>query len=350
MSGPRQNNRILITLAAFVVVVAGMRAAEPLLTPFLLSALIAMICTPPLFWLQHKKVPTSLAVLIVVCGVMVIGLLLATFVGSSLNDFATAAPAYQARLKEETISLFAWLGNFGINVSNQILIEYFDPAKALQMIAASLKQLGGVLTNTFLILLTVIFILLEASGFPAKLRAALEDPESALPRFAQISASVKNYLSIKTVFSLITGLLVTVWLLILDVDFPVLWGLVAFLLNYVPNIGSFIAAVPAILLAFVQFGLTRALIVAAGYVAINIIIGSILEPRYMGRGLGLSTLVVFVSLVFWGWVLGPIGMLLSVLLTMMIKIAMESHEETRWIGVLLGSNSAETAPKTRADS
>ncbi len=342
MSSHHQSSRVLVTLAAFVVVVAGMRAAEPLLTPFLLSALIAMICTPPLFWLQQKKIPTGLAVLIVVFGIMVVGLLLGTFVGSSLNDFASAAPTYQARLKEETIALFAWLSNFGIDASSQVFLEYFDPAKAMQMIAASLKQLGGVLTNTFLILLTVVFILLEASGFPTKLRSSLQDPDNTLTRFAEITANVKRYLSIKTLFSLITGLLVTLWLYLFDVDFPLLWGLIAFLLNYVPNIGSIIAAVPAVLLAFVQFGLSRALIVAAGYVAINIVIGSILEPRFMGRGLGLSTLVVFVSLVFWGWVLGPIGMLLSVLLTMIIKIAMESREETRWIGILLGSNATET--------
>ncbi len=344
MSNPHQSSHILISLAAFVIVIAGMRAAEPLLTPFLLSALIAMICTPPLFWLQQKNIPTGLAVLIVVTGVMITGLLLGTFVGSSLNDFAQAAPTYQARLNESTANLFVWLNSFGIDTSSQILFEYFDPAKAMKMIAASLKQLGGVLTNTFLILLTVVFILLEASGFPNKLRTAIGDPESTLPRCAEISDNVKSYLSIKTIFSLITGLLVTIWLFILGVDFPLLWGLVAFLLNYVPNIGSIIASVPAVLLAFVQFGLSRALLAAAGYVVINIVLGSIIEPRFMGRGLGLSTLVVFVSLVFWGWVLGPIGMLLSVLLTMIVKIALESREETRWIGILLGSHAEEKVP------
>ena len=300
-----------------------------------------------LFWLQQKNVPTGLAVLIVVIGIMVTGLLLGTFVGSSLNDFAKAAPTYQARLKESTVTLFAWLNSFGIDTSSQILIEYFDPAKAMKMIAASLQQLGSVVTNTFLILLTVVFILLEASGFPNKLRTALGDPESSLPRFSEISDNIKSYLSIKTVFSLITGLLVTAWLFLLGVDFPLLWGLIAFLFNYVPNIGSIIASVPAVLLAFVQFGLSRALVAAAGYVAINIVLGSILEPRFMGRGLGLSTLVVFISLVFWGWVLGPIGMLLSVLLTMIVKIALESREETRWLGILLGSATDDTLPEAK---
>jgi len=336
--------RILIALAAFVVVVAGMRAAEPLLTPFLLSALIAMICSPALFWLQSRKVPTGLAVLLVVLGVMIAGLLLGTFLGSSLNDFVRAAPGYQARLQEATRALFAWLQGLGLHVSRGVLPEYFDPAKAMQMIAASLKQLGGVLTNTFLILLTVIFILLEASGFPAKLRSALDRPEASLENFRLIADNIRRYISIKTVFSLLTGLLVTLLLLACRVDFPVLWGVLAFLLNYVPNIGSIIAAVPAVLLAFVQYGPTRALIVVAGYLVINTVLGSIFEPRYMGRGLGLSALVVFLSLVFWGWVLGPIGMLLSVLLTMVVKIALESYDDTRWLGVLLGSAPGDTEP------
>jgi len=330
-------SRILVTLAAFVVVVAGMRAAEPLLTPFLLSALIAMICAPALFWLQSRKVPTGLAVVLVVLGMMLAGLLLGTFLGSSLNDFVRAAPSYQVRLQDETKALFGWLQGLGLHVSSGVLPEYFDPAKAMQMIATSLKQLGGVLTNTFLILLTVIFILLEASGFSGKLRRALDRPESSLENFRLISDNIRSYITIKTIFSLLTGLLVTLLLFTCGIDFPVLWGVLAFLLNYVPNIGSIIAAIPAVLLAFVQFGGSRALIVGAGYLVINTVLGSVFEPRYMGRGLGLSALVVFVSLVFWGWVLGPIGMLLSVLLTMIVKIALESYDDTRWLGVLLGS-------------
>jgi predicted PurR-regulated permease PerM len=116
----------------------------------------------------------------------------------------------------------------------------------------------------------------------------------------------------------------------------VLWGLVAFLFNFVPNIGSIIAAVPALLLALVQLGPGPALAAGAGYLVVNIVMGNVVEPRFMGRGVGLSTLVVFLSLVFWGWVLGPVGMLLSVPLTMVVKLALEANPETRWIAVLIG--------------
>jgi predicted PurR-regulated permease PerM len=144
-------------------------------------------------------------------------------------------------------------------------------------------------------------------------------------------------MAIKTTTSFITGIFISVWLAIIGVDYPILWGSLAFLLNYVPNIGSIIAAVPAIILAFIQLGLWSALFTALGYVLVNGIIGNIVEPKFMGRSLGLSTLIVFLSLVFWGWILGPVGMLLSVPLTMTVKIALESNSSTRWIAILLDS-------------
>jgi predicted PurR-regulated permease PerM len=132
---------------------------------------------------------------------------------------------------------------------------------------------------------------------------------------------------------LVIGLLV--WAC--EVDYPVLWGVLAFLLNYVPNIGSILAGIPAVLLGFLQHGSLTALVLISGYAGVNIVMGNLIEPRFMGRGLGLSTLIVFLSLIFWGWVLGPVGMLLSIPLTMIVKIALESNKDTAWISVILGS-------------
>jgi predicted PurR-regulated permease PerM len=142
---------------------------------------------------------------------------------------------------------------------------------------------------------------------------------------------------IKTLISVVTGIIITIFLKIVGVHYAVLWGLVAFLLNFIPSIGSIIAAVPAILMALVQFNFGTALIVAVGYVVVNILIGSIIEPRVLGRGLGLSPLIVFLSLIFWGWLLGPVGMLLSIPLTIMIKIALDTQPNTKWIATLLGT-------------
>ena len=327
---------LLIVAASFIIVVAGMRAASSILVPFLLAMFIAIICAPPLFWMQRKGVPNTLAVLSILAGIIVIGLLLAAFVGSSVNEFSKALPFYEKRLADMTAAVVSWLQHLGVEISGPVLTDYFDPGKAMKMAANTLAGLSGLLTNVFMILLTVIFILLEASGLPQKLRTALGGPDESLGRFKNFTESVNRYLALKTIFSLATGVTIAVWLAILGVDFALLWGLVAFLLNYVPNIGSIIAAIPAILLALLQLGWGSALLTCLGYVVANVVFGSILEPKFMGRRLGLSTLVVFLSLVFWGWVLGPVGMVLSVPLTMIVKIAMESNEDTHWIAVMLG--------------
>ena len=329
--------RFLITAASFVIVVAGMQAAGFILVSFILSAFIAVICSSPLFWLQRKGIPTGLAVLIVLAGVMVIVLVMAALVGTSLKDFSLALPSYQAHLRKEAAGLLAWLGSKGIDIYDRGLLKYCDPGKAMQLVASMLTGLGGVFTNVFLIVLTVIFILLEASSFPTKLCAAFGDEKSSFSDFSKIISGIKRYVAIKTLTSLATGILIAICLAVIGVDYPMLWGLLAFLLNYVPSIGSIIAAVPAVLLAFTQLGMVHALFAILGYLVVNGVIGSVIEPRVMGRGVGLSTLVVFISLVFWGWVLGPVGMLVSVPLTMILKIALESYEDTRWIGILLGS-------------
>ena len=328
--------RILIVAASFVVIVAGMRAASSILVPFLLSIFIALICAPPLFWMQRQGLPNTLAVLTILVGIIVIVLLLATFIGTSLNDFTKAMPVYEKRLTDMTTAVVSWLKNLGVQISSSVLTDYFDPGKAMNLAANTLAGVSGLLKNVFLILLTVIFILLETSAFPHKLQSAFRDPGESMGRFRGFIESFNRYLALKTLFSLATGVVIGIWLAVLGVDFALLWGLLAFLLNFVPNIGSIIAAIPAILLALIQLGWGSALLSSLGYIVVNVVVGSILEPRLMGHRLGLSTLVVFLSLVFWGWVLGPVGMVLSVPLTMIVKIALESNDDTRWIAVLLG--------------
>ena len=165
----------------------------------------------------------------------------------------------------------------------------------------------------------------------------LKNPERSLSTIEKFSRDAKRYLVIKTLISAIEALAIWLWLLILGVDYPVLWGTLVFLLNYVPNIGSIIAALPAVLLALVQLGVGSALLTALGFAVANIVVGNIIEPKVTGKGLSLSALVVFLSLVFWGWVLGPIGMILSVPMTSLVTIALESYEGTRGLAIMLGS-------------
>ena len=347
--GGRTGN-LLVTLAAFVVVVAGMKAAAPLLVPFLLALFLSILIAAPFSWLQRRGLPAGVALLVVLGLFIVAVFLVGRLVGSSVQDFYSSLPVYQARLQDITAGFTTWLGGMGIPVSGELVSGYMDPGKAMKLVADMLNGMVKILTNGFLILVTVIFIMLEAAGFSDKWRVASANAEVSLGRFYAATGNINRYMGIKTLTSLATGIAITVWLAIVGVDYPVLWGVLGFLLNFVPNIGSIIAAVPAVVLALVQLGAGSALLTAAGYLVVNIAIGTFLEPRFMGKGLGLSTLVVFLSLVLWGWVLGPVGMLLSVPLTIAIKIVLDSHEDTRWMAVMLGPHVVpEPAPADAAE-
>lgn len=335
--------RWLLSGAAFVVLVAGARASADIVVPFLLSVILAVLFAGPMAWMHARGVPRWLAVSLIIVFLVAVTLAFGTLIGTSVIDFSQSLPFYQQRLTEEVGVLLAWLASHGIEVSREIVTENFDPAAILTVAGRIFTGIGDVLGRIGLILLTMTFILLEWSGFRQKTKVAFAHSEEHLARFAVISQNIKRYLMLKTLISLATGVLVTVWLIILQVDFPLLWGTLAFVLNYIPNIGSLIAAVPAILLAFLQMGFGGALFTGLGYLVVNFILANLIEPRVMGEGVGLSTLVVFLSLVFWGWVLGPIGMLLSVPLTMIFRILLEAVDETRWIAVLMGPRQPEPA-------
>lgn len=328
--------KISLSIMTFIAIVAAMRVSGPILIPFLLSVLIAVISAPVLFWLTSKKVPMVIAFLLVISGIVVAGFGVGALVGASLDSFARDLPLYEEKFQAKTQTIRTMLENRGITVSDEDMKKMFDPAAAMKLVVTTLDGLGGALTNVFMIILTVTFILLEAANFPNKLRLIFGSNKSAIAPFERFTENMKRYMAIKTVISLGTGLIVAIMLLFMGVSYPFLWGLLAFLLNYIPNIGSIIAAVPPVLLALIQLGPGHAAAVALGFFAINFTIGNIIEPRFMGKELGLSTLIVFLSLLFWGWVLGPVGMLLSVPLTITVKIAVDSSENLQWISVLLG--------------
>ena len=340
LSSHPPTGRFLLTTAAFIIVVAGMRAAEPILVPLIVSIFLAIISASPVFWLRQKGLPSPLAVFVVVLGVLSVGVGFILIIGTSLDDFSEAIPRYQARLTQEMEPMIHGIQELGFQLDKGILLKSIDPGASMRLAAKMLSGLGNVLTNSFLILLTVIFILFEASSFQEKVGTAFGDPKGAFSQAKKITDAVNNYLAIKTLVSLGTGVIVALWVWALGIDFPLIWGLLAFLLNFIPNLGSIIAAVPPMLLGYIQFGIGRLLLVAAGYVAVNLIFGNVVEPKLMGRKLNLSTLVVFLSLVFWGWVWGPVGMLLSVPMTMVVKIALESSPSTRWISILLDSEAS----------
>jgi len=324
----------LVTLAAVVIIIAGLISAKTIVIPILLSVFITILISPLLIWLQAKGLNNTFsmiaAVLILIIGMTLFGFL----ISNSLNEFSLNLPVYEEKMHALVQELIAFMQAQGVEFSEKMISELIDPTKMAQFVSGILKGMGAALTNGLMILLLVIFMLLEASILPKKLLAIHADASSHAQEFLN---NVKQYMMIKSVFSAITGLLVYIALLFIGLDYALLWGVLAFLLNFVPNIGSIIAAIPAVILALIQLGFIGALEVAVLFLLVNIILGSVLEPKYMGQGLGLSTLVVFVSLIFWGWVFGPVGMLLSIPLTIMLKLALQSYPQTMWIAILLDS-------------
>jgi predicted PurR-regulated permease PerM len=325
-----------VTAAALVIVIAGMHAASGILVPFLLAMFVAGICAPLYQGMRRRRVPTPLAILAIMLVMLGGVMLLIGVIERAVSGFADNLPSYQAAFLAQTDKIRLWLDANGIEISGELLRDQFNPQVLIRNLAAIAATLPDLLTTTFIVVLVAIFILLEGSALPDKVSRLPGFSSAGWDHLTRIVADLRRYMFLKTVMSLLTGLLVTLWLLPLGVDFPILLGVLAFALNYIPAIGSIVAALPGILLAFIEFGLGTSMITALGYVAINVGVSNGLEPRYLGNGLGLSPLVVIVSVLFWGWVLGPMGMLLSVPLTMSLKIALESDQGTRWIAVLLG--------------
>lgn len=332
--------KAFMMMACIVIILAGVKAASVILVPFLLSAFIAIAVSPLITWSSQYKIPRWLSITLVILLIAVIGFMLAGLITQSMAEFKQKIPVYQEQLSGE----FAWvlekLAVFNINIDQSLLLSYLDPGMAMSMATNFITGMGTVLSNVFLILLTVIFMLLEADSMPRRVHIAMSDPDMRMSHIDRFLLSVNQYLVIKMMVSLGTGIFIAIWLYVLGVDHFMLWAVLAFMLNFIPNIGSIIAAIPAVLIAFVELGAVTAGLTGLGFVIVNTVMGNMIEPRFMGKGLGLSTLVVFLSLIFWGWLLGTVGMLLSVPLTMVVKIALESRDETKWLAILLSGDDA----------
>ncbi|MDT8896606.1 AI-2E family transporter [Halomonas sp. I1] len=339
---------LTLALAALVVIVAGMRVGASLLVPLLLSLFIAVVCTAPVQWLHRLGLSRRLAVwltLVVIGGfISLLGILLV----NSFGTFVEALPGIEEKLYQYYLGILDGLASIGLAIDTGWLSDLFDAEKFGNWIPALLGQVGNLMMQSVVVALLVMFLLFETLNFRDKLSRALVNPAPSLRRFHEFSMTLKRYLAVKTLVSLATGALIWVACQLVGVEFPLLWAVLAFALNYIPNIGSAIAAVPPVLLLLVSpdGGLFKALILSGAYLGVNFVLGNIIEPRVMGRALGLSTFVAFLSLVVWGWVFGVVGMLLSVVLTMTLKIALDSHPQTRWIAHLLGPG---TAPIEKAD-
>jgi predicted PurR-regulated permease PerM len=328
--------RLLLLLACLVIVVAGLKVARPILVPFILALFLAVVSMPVMFTLRMRRVPVPFAIgLTMLLDLLIFGVGL-LIVSNALGDLNQKLPRYISLLRGHRGVWMRKLEEYGIPASTYLNVDLGDPERIFAVVSSTVQAVAGVFAVAFLIVVIMTFILAEATVFPYKFQAIVGGSRSeGRLRISHIIQEIQVYLGLKFIISLATGVVVTNMSLLAMLDFPILLGLIAFVLNFVPTVGSIIAAVPGVALALILHGEMTALFVALGYMAINTVIGNFMDPHIMGHRMGLSTLVVVLSLLFWGWVWGPIGALLSVPLTMVTKISLQNVPDLRWIAILL---------------
>jgi AI-2 transport protein TqsA len=323
--------RALVALASLVIVVAGLRATSAVMIPLVFAIFLALLSFPLVRLLQRLRLHAVVAVLLTVLAVLAALVGPGVLIVAAVRQFASAVPIYEAQLRQITSSAFAWLREN--NVDTNALTTFADPARALELILATLSGVVTLLSVAFLVVIISAFVLIEAANVFSWRQTVLSSQQRR--SLATFVGNLQTYLWVKSGVSLATGLAAWGWCTFLGIDFALLWGLLAFLLNYIPTFGSLVAAVPPTLLALIQFGPASAVLSVAGYIGINIVFGSLLEPTLLGHRLRLSPLVVLLSVIMWGWIWGIAGALLSVPMTMAIKIGLEQSEQSRWIAELM---------------
>lgn len=331
------NSSIFVNIAAMIIILGGVIYAKSIITPLLLAIFISIICAQPISWLESKKIPRWIALITVLLGMVIIISGFGFVIGGTISSFSGNLSEYQSTLTDISNSFIQQLNDYGVNIPQDQFSKLIQPAKILEYTATVLNTVFNMMGNTFIIFLIIVFMLLEFGSFSIKARAIRNESSTSISYFSVILRNIRQYLAIKTLLCLAMGVLVYLSLLIIGVDYPLLWALIAGLMNYIPNIGSIIATIPTFAFALVQVGIGGALWTLGASLLIHNVLGNFVEPKIMGRGLGLSTLVVFLSLLFWGFVLGLVGMFLSVPITMTIKIVLEQNESTKWIAILLGT-------------
>lgn len=331
--------------ASFVVIIAGMKMASQVVVILFLSIFISSIFSSVLNLLQKRNFPKIFSYLIILLIVLTIGLMLVYVVNISLKDFLTNLPFYEDKLKNLILNSTIIAQDYGLEIDRTKILEALNFSSFFGVTTNIIGSVSAFLSKFLLVIIGVAFILAESKSFQTKLRVIFRNNAKKLEHFNLFSFNIQKYFVVKTFTSFLTGFIVTIMLTFFNVDYPILWGVIAMLFNFVPVIGSIIASIPAILLALMNLDIFSAVWVIVLYMVINISISNILEPKLMGRELGLSPLIIFFSLIFWGYILGIVGMFLAVPITMTLKIAFDSNTSTHWLGILMSDLSSKRVKK-----
>jgi predicted PurR-regulated permease PerM len=331
--------RVILVLAALVVVFTGMRLAAPILDPILFAVVLALLFSPVYAWLRRHRIPTPLALVIMLVGLTILFLAIAGILGVSIARFSGDIGSYTGKLNNQLDNIQNLTKSLGISKAD--LQKALSPSALTGAIGAILSGIADFLSNLFLILIIVLFLLAEGPAMMNRLRASTGPEHPQVERLAVFGHSVVRQLGLRAIVNLFTAAGVTILLLVLRVDFPLMWGILAFFLSFIPWIGLPLAVAPAVVLAFAEHGLTSALLVIAGVTVINILAENALSPMLMGRGLSISPTVLFIGFLFWAWLLGGPGAFLAAPLTIFLILMLETFPETRWLANVMGMGGPE---------
>src|SRR5215210_5819299 len=326
--------RVMVGLAATVVVFVGMRLAAPILNPILMAVVLALLFSPIYAWLRRHRIPTPLALMIMLVGLSILFLGIVLILGVSIARFSGDIASYTGKLNEQVDNLQGMAKSLGL--SNVDLQNAVKPSALAGAIGSVLSGVADFLGNIFLILLYVLFFLAEGPAMMNRLRTSAGSDHPQVERLTVFGRNVVRQLGLRAIVNLFTGAGVVVLLLVLRVDFPLMWGILAFFLSFIPWIGLPLAVAPAVVLALAEHGLTSALLVIAGVTVINILAENAISPMLMGRGLSISPTVLFIGFIFWAWLLGGPGAFLAAPLTIFLILMLDTFPETRWLASVMG--------------
>jgi AI-2 transport protein TqsA len=332
--------RVMLMLAATVVVLVGIHLGAPILNPIFFAVVLTLLFSPVYSWLKRRGLPAPVALLVMLVMLTVLFLGLIFILGASIGRFGERVGFYTAELNGQLDDLDALIERLGL--ANVDLQEVVKPSALADAIGVVLSGIAGFLSDLFLILMIMLFLLGEGPAMMNRLRASAGEGHPQVQRLTTVGQSVVRQFGLRAIVNLVTGAGVTVLMFLLGVDFPLLWGVLTFFLSFVPYIGLVLAVAPAVVLALAEFGVSRAVIVIAGVVVINVLAENVLSPMMMGRGLNLSPTVVFLSFIIWAWLLGGPGAFLALPITLFVAVMFDTFPETRWLASIIGVSSPDT--------
>jgi AI-2 transport protein TqsA len=326
--------RVMVALAATVVVFVGMRLAAPIFNPILFALVLALLFSPIYAWLIRHRIPTPLALVIMLVGLSVLFLGLFFLLGVSIARFSGEIGSYTSKLSGQLDEIQNLTKSLGVTTAD--LHKALSPSALTGAIGTILSGVADFLSNLFLILVIVLFLLAEGPAMMNRLRASTGPEHPQVARLAVFGRNVVRQLGLRAIVNLVTAAGVVVLLLVLRVDFPLMWGILAFFLSFIPWIGLPLAVAPAVVLALAEHGLTSAVLVIVGVIVINVLAENALSPMLMGRGLSISPTILFIGFIFWAWLLGGPGAFLAAPLTIFLVLMLDTFPETRWLASVMG--------------